>query len=316
MRQYLLRRILLTLPSLALVSIVIFSLVRLLPGDAVIAQMGESSVNTPEQLQAIRERLGLDKPFHEQYFVWSGSLLRGNLGTSSWTGAPVAEQLVRALPVTIEIALLGLGLAMLIAIPVGVLSATRQDSISDYFGRLFSIAGLSFPDFWLATMFVVWAPKLLGWLPSVESLPLLKNPSGNFQQFLPAAIILGFSLSSGTMRLTRSALLEVLREDYVRTARAKGLAERLVISRHALRNALIPIVTIVGGQFGRLLGGTVIIETVFSLPGVGRLTINAITQRDYSQIQGNVMFFAVVMILINLLVDLTYSWLDPRIRYT
>jgi peptide/nickel transport system permease protein len=202
-----------------------------------------------------------------------------------------------------------------LAIPLGVLSATRQDKLSDYLGRLVAISGLSFPDFWLGTLIITFAAIWFGWMPPLGYTSVWESPWRNLQQFLLPAAVLGLRLSAATMRMTRSTLLEVLREDYVRTAWAKGLGERLIIYKHALKNALIPVVTIVGGQLGTLLAGTVIVETIFALPGMGRLTVEAILFRDYPVVQTNVMLVAGTLVTLNLLVDLTYAWLDPRIRY-
>ena len=204
---------------------------------------------------------------------------------------------------------------LLIAIPVGVLSATRQDKLSDYIGRLVAISGLSFPDFWLGTLIITFAAIWFGWIPPLGYTSAWESPWRNIQQFLLPAAVLGLRLSAATMRMTRSTLLEVLREDYVRTAWAKGLGERLIIYKHALKNALIPVVTIVGGQLGTLLAGTVIVETIFALPGMGRLTVEAILFRDYPVVQTNVMLVAAILVALNLIVDLTYAWLDPRIHY-
>ena len=223
--------------------------------------------------------------------------------------------LKKSIPVTIELALLAMILGLVIAIPLGVLSATRQDKPSDYVGRLVAISGLSLPDFWLGTLVITFAAIWFGWIPPLGYASVWESPWTNLQQFLLPAAVLGFRLSAATMRMTRSTLLEVLREDYVRTAWAKGLGERVIIYKHALKNALIPVVTIVGGQLGTLLAGTVIVETIFALPGMGRLTVEAILYRDYPIVQTNVMLVAGTLVTLNLLVDLTYAWLDPRIRY-
>jgi peptide/nickel transport system permease protein len=238
-----------------------------------------------------------------------------NPGYSIFTSEPIPIALKKAIPVTIELALLGMGMGLLIAIPVGVLSATRQDKFADYMGRLVAISGLSLPDFWLGTLVITFAAIWFAWIPPIGYTSLWEAPWKNLQQFLLPAAVLGFRLSAATMRMTRSTLLEVLREDYVRTARAKGLVERIIIYKHALKNALIPVVTIVGGQLGTLLAGTVIVETIFALPGMGRLTVEAILFRDYPVVQTNVMLVAATLVTLNLLVDLTYAWLDPRIHY-
>jgi len=315
MQRYVIRRLIMALPVLLGVSIVIFSLIRLVPGDVVMQMLGQTGNIPTKDIEYIRHQLGLDRPFHEQYLVWMGNMLRGDMGDSLWTGRPVRDELFRRIPVSLELAILGVVLALIVAIPVGIISATRQDTWSDYLGRLFAISGLSMPDFWIATLVVVFLAIWFRWSTPLGYVSPLENPWENFQQFFLPAAILGFRLSAVTMRMTRSAMLEVLRQDYIRTAWSKGLRERAVIYRHALKNALIPVVTIVGHQFSYLLGGTVILESVFILPGIGRLTLDAIVQRDYVQLQGNVMFIALVMVVMNLIVDISYAWFDPRIRY-
>jgi peptide/nickel transport system permease protein len=315
MFKYVLRRLLLVLPVLVLSSLVVFGLMRVMPGDALTALMAESGNVSERELQKLRQDLGLDRPYHEQYLLWIWQMVTFNPGYSIFTGDAISVSLKKAIPVTIELAALAMAFGLLIAIPVGVLSATRQDKPTDYIGRLVAISGLSFPDFWLGTLVITFAAIWFGWIPTLGYISVWESPWMNIQQFLLPAAILGFRLSAATMRMTRSTLLEVLREDYVRTAWAKGLDERLIIYKHALKNALIPVITIVGGQLGGLLAGTVIIETIFALPGIGRLTVEAIMFRDYPVVQTNVMLAATVLVTINLLVDLTYAWLDPRIRY-
>jgi len=227
----------------------------------------------------------------------------------------VRNQLFKRIPVSAELAALAIVLALVIAIPVGVISAIRQDTFLDYIGRLVAISGLSLPDFWLGTVMLMMLSLWFRWLPPIGYVPFFTNPLANLQQFVFPALILGFRLSATSMRMTRSTMLEVLRQDYIRTAWSKGLRERVVIYRHALKNAMIPVITIIGTQFSVLLGGTVIMETIFVLPGVGRLTLDSIFNRDYTQLQGNVLFLAMVMVTANLVVDLSYAWFDPRIRY-
>jgi peptide/nickel transport system permease protein len=238
-----------------------------------------------------------------------------NPGHSIFTNEPIGVSLKKSIPVTLELATLAMILGLLIAIPVGVLSATRQDTPSDYAGRVVAVSGLSMPDFWLGTLVITFAAIWFHWIPPIGYTSFWESPGRNLQQFILPAAVLGFRLSSATMRMTRSTVLEVLREDYVRTAWAKGLAGRIVVYKHALKNALIPVVTIVGGQMGTLLAGTVIVETIFALPGMGRLTVEAIIYRDYPVVQTNVMLVAATLVTLNLIVDLTYAWLDPRIRY-
>ena len=315
MHKYIIRRLLLAIPVLFLTSLIVFGLMRVMPGDALTALMAESGNVSERELQKLRKDLGLDLPYHEQYLIWLWQMVSLNPGDSIFTGEPIPEALKKSLPVTLELALLAMILGLVIAIPIGVLSATRQDKPSDYVGRLVAVSGLSLPDFWLGTLVITFAAIWFGWIPPLGYTSFWESPWTNLQQFLLPAGVLGFRLSAATMRMTRSTLLEVLREDYVRTAWAKGLGERMIIYKHALKNALIPVVTIVGGQLGTLLAGTVIVETIFALPGMGRLTGEAILFRDYPIVQTNVMLVAGTLVALNLLVDLTYAWLDPRIRY-
>jgi peptide/nickel transport system permease protein len=315
MHKYIIRRLLLAIPVLLLSSLIVFGLMRVMPGDALTALMAESGNVGERELQKLRKDLGLDLPYYEQYLIWLWQMVSLNPGYSIFTSEPIPVALKKSIPVTIELALLAMILGLVIAIPLGVLSATRQDKPSDYVGRLVAISGLSLPDFWLGTLVITFAAIWFGWIPPLGYASVWESPWTNLQQFLLPAAVLGFRLSAATMRMTRSTLLEVLREDYVRTAWAKGLGERVIIYKHALKNALIPVVTIVGGQLGTLLAGTVIVETIFALPGMGRLTVEAILYRDYPIVQTNVMLVAGTLVTLNLLVDLTYAWLDPRIRY-
>jgi peptide/nickel transport system permease protein len=315
MYKYVIRRLLLAVPVLLLSSLIVFGLMRVMPGDALIALMGESGNVGAKELAKLRQDLGLDRPYHVQYLTWLWEMVTFNPGHSIFTNEPIPVALKKAIPVTLELAALALILGLLIAIPIGVLSATRQDKPSDYVGRVVAVSGLSFPDFWLGTLVITFAAIWFQWIPPIGYASLWDDPLRNLQQFLLPAAVLGFRLSAATMRMTRSTVLEVLREDYVRTAWAKGLGGRIVVYKHALKNALIPVVTIVGGQLGTLLAGTVVVETIFALPGMGRLTVEAILYRDYPIVQTNVMLVAGTLVTLNLLVDLTYAWLDPRIRY-
>jgi peptide/nickel transport system permease protein len=315
MHKYIIRRLLLAIPVLLLSSLIVFGLMRVMPGDALTALMAESGNVSERELQKLRKDLGLDLPYYEQYLIWLWQMVSLNPGYSIFTSEPIPVALKKSIPVTIELALLAMILGLVIAIPVGVLSATRQDKPADYVGRLVAISGLSLPDFWLGTLVITFAAIWFSWIPPLGYASLWESPWTNLQQFLLPAAVLGFRLSAATMRMTRSTLLEVLREDYIRTAWAKGLRERVIIYKHGLKNALIPVVTIVGGQLGTLLAGTVIVETIFALPGMGRLTVEAILYRDYPIVQTNVMLVAGTLVTLNLLVDLTYAWLDPRIHY-
>ena len=315
MRKYVLRRLLLAIPVLLLSSVIVFGLMRVMPGDALIALMGESGNIGERELAQVRHQLRLDLPYYQQYGLWLWQLVSLRPGDSIFTGEPITTSLGKAIPVTLELTLLALVLGLVIAVPIGVLSATRQDTASDYVGRVVAVSGLSFPDFWLATLVITFAAIWFRWIPPIGYTSIFDAPWKNLQQFLLPAAVLGFRLSAATMRMTRSTVLEVLREDYVRTAWAKGLAGRIVVYKHALKNALIPVVTIVGGQLGVLLAGTFVVESIFALPGMGRLTVEAILYRDYPVVQTNVMLVAITLVTLNLLVDLSYAWLDPRIRY-
>src|SRR5215813_481788 len=315
MRKYVLRRLLLAIPVLLLSSVIVFGLMRVMPGDALIALMGESGNIGERELAHVRQQLHLDLPYYQQYGLWLWQLVSLRPGDSIFTGEPITTSLAKAIPVTLELTVLALVLGLVIAVPIGVLSATRQDTPTDYVGRVVAVSGLSLPDFWLGTLVITFAAIWFHWIPPIGYMSLWENPTRNLQQFLLPAAVLGFRLSAATMRMTRSTVLEVLREDYVRTAWAKGLAGRIVVYKHTLKNALIPVVTIVGGQLGTLLAGAVVVETIFALPGMGRLTVEAILYRDYPVVQTNVMLVAATLVTLNLVVDLTYAWLDPRIRY-
>ena len=315
MRTYVARRVLHGLLVLWLVSLVIFSLVRILPGDAIIMQLDQAAAPTPEALSRARQELGLERPFLAQYRTWVTGALHGDLGRSLITRRPVTRELLKRINLTCHLAVMSIVVALLIALPVGVLSAVKQDTASDYFARFFAVLGLSLPDFWLATVVITFLAIWVQWIPPIGFAPLWEDPPRCLGQLLIPALIIGARLAAVSMRMTRSSLLEVLHQDYIRTARAKGTRERAVIVRHALKNALIPVVTVVGQQFSVLLGGTVIVEFIFLQPGVGSLMLDAVLLRDYTLIQGAVLFFATVIVATNLLVDLSYAWLDPRIRY-
>lgn len=315
MQKYIARRLLIAIPTLLIVAILIFSMIRLIPGDILVARLEDEGLLAGVGAEEIREELGLNRPFFVQFGVWIGGMFRGDMGESLWYSSPVSSEIARALPVTVELALFGVIVGLLIAIPVGVMSAARQDTFGDYAGRLFAIIGLSVPNFWLASMAILYLSLWFQWLPPLVYRSPFESFGGNLAQYAFPSLILGFSLCATIMRMTRSSMLEVLRQDYIRTARAKGLQERIMFTRHALKNAAIPILTIVGNQFGNLLGGTIIIEYIFGLPGLGGMTLDAIDHRDYPMLQGVVLFGAAVLILTNLLIDLSYAWLDPRIRY-
>ena len=316
MQKYVMRRLLLAIPVLLLSSLIVFALMRVMPGDALTALIGESGNVGERELAKLRKDLGLDRPYYQQYGLWLWQMVSLNPGHSIFTNEPIAVSLKKAVPVTLELAALAMVIGIVIAVPVGVISATRQDSASDYIGRVVAVSGLSFPEFWLGTLVITFAAIWFHWIPPIGYVSFWESPWRNLQQFLIPAAVLGFRLSAATMRMTRSTVLEVLREDYVRTAWAKGLEGRIVVYKHALKNALIPVVTIIGGQLGVLLAGTVVVGTIFALPGMGRLTVEAILFRDYPVVQTNVMLVAATLVTLNLVVDLTYAWLDPRIRYS
>jgi peptide/nickel transport system permease protein len=313
--RYLARRLVLSLVVLFGVSILIFVIVRLLPGDVIDMMIGTEGSMTAGQQQAVRERYGLHETWPVQYLRWMGGILQGNLGKSFRTGQEVLPLLAGRLPTTLELAFLAVLLSSVIAIPLGVISALSRNGWTDFWARLIGLIGLSVPNFWLATILILVASFQFRWSPALIYVPPTQDPLTNLQQMFLPTVSLAVFLMAIVMRMTRSTVLEVLGEDYVRTAFAKGLRDRVVLTRHVLRNALIPVVTIIGLQAGTLLGGVVVIEQLFGLPGLGWTLLNAIYQRDYPVVQGTVLFFALVFALTNLLVDLTYAQLDPRIRY-
>jgi len=317
MATYIVRRILLMIPTLLGAVTLIFLLMRLLPGDVAlyILGSGESSDVNKQALQQIREDLGLDQPLIVQYGQWLWGVVRLDFGNSYWTRKPVIEELKRRYPITINLAVMSLLVGTLIAIPVGVLSAVRQDSLADYAARIFVISGLSLPNFWLAILIILALVHFFRWLPPLVYAPFWVDPWLNLKQLAFPALATGYRLSAIGARMTRSSILEVLRDDYVRTARAKGLQEYVIVLKHALRNALLPVVTIIGLELLTLFGGLVVIETVFTIPGIGRYLVDAITHRDYPSVQALVFVIALFVVTVNLLVDIIYGFLDPRIRY-
>jgi peptide/nickel transport system permease protein len=301
------------IPTLFLVTVGVFSMVRLLPGD--IATLMVSEQGYASDIEGIRHLLGLDKPIIVQYADYMGHVFRGDLGTSLWTKRQVLQELMLRVPVSVELGAMAITISLCLALPIGIISAIRQDTWADYIGRIVAIGGLSIPGFWIATMILVLPSAYLGWAPPLKFVPFFDNPRENLGLFIIPAAIMGLSMSASVMRMSRAMLLEVLRQDYIRTAWAKGLRERAVIVRHALKNALIPVVTILGMQLSLMLGGTVIMESIFNLPGMGRFLIDAISWRDYPVVQGINLVIATAIVVINLLVDVTYGYLDPRIRY-
>ena len=271
---------------------------------------------TDEDIARMRSELGIDRPFVIQYLDWASGAIRGDFGRSLWTNEPVLPTIVDRIGVSLQIAVMAMVVAATIAIPVGVIAAVKQDTWIDYVARIFSIGGLSIPDFFIATVLLLVLSVYVGWLPEFGWYVPWENPAKNLQALIFPALIVGYRFAATSARMTRSAMLDVLRQDYVRTARAKGLSERRVIVTHALRNGLLPVITIMGSQVSFLLGGLVIIEHIFSLPGMGSLALDGVTNRDYPVVQGTVMVMAVIFMLVNLFVDLSYAVIDPRIRYS
>jgi peptide/nickel transport system permease protein len=315
MQAYILRRLLALVPTLIFASIIVFTTVRLIPGDIIDLMLSQNDISAGKMdREALVQALGLDRPLWSQYITWVGNLLRGDLGNSLWQSTPVVDRLIERIPATFELGLIAILIGLSIALPVGIYSAIRQDTAGDYIARSFSILLLAVPSFWLGTMVVVIPSIFWGWSPEVSYIPFTEDPWGNLQQMLVPAAVLGAALSAVTMRMTRTMMLEVLRQDYIRTAAAKGLPERLVVFRHALRNALIPVITLIGLQAPLVIGGAVIIEQIFGIPGMGTLLLDAVNQRDYPIITGVFLVTGLAVMLINLVVDLSYGLLDPRVR--
>jgi peptide/nickel transport system permease protein len=317
MLRYLTQRAVAFLPILLGVSILIFSAIRLVPGDAITAMLGtEAGMLTETQRHSLEAYFGLDRPPVEQYFIWLGGVLRGDMGLSVRYGQPVLQIILAQFPVTLQLAVMSMIIALAVGLPLGILSAVRHNSVIDLLGRLIALLGLAMPNFLLGTLIIYVLSVYFKVLPnSGDYVSFDQDPLRNFGQMIFPAFTLGFAFSASVMRTTRSSMLEVLAQDYMRTARSKGLMETMVIRRHALRNALIPVVTIVGVEMGYLLGGTVIVEQIFALPGIGRLVFNAISQRDYALVQGVVLFIALNFVVVNLIADLLYAVIDPRISY-
>ena len=333
MRAYIIRRLLLIIPTLIILTILVFFSVRYIPGDiidAMVAQMEFFQAATIDR-EALERMLGLDVPVYVQYGRWIGvlptpdwvtgeshfkGLLQGNLGHSMIGGTePVAELIIGRLSVTIELGVLAVVIGLLIALPVGIYSAIRQDTAADYLGRSIAIIGLATPNFWLGMMVMIFPAIWWGWSPPLKLIPFTEDPLGNLGVFLIPSLILGTAMAASTMRMTRTMMLEVLRQDYIRTAWSKGLKERVVVLRHALKNALIPVITLIGLQLPIVVGGAVIMENIFNLPGLGQLMVNALQGRDYTVVSGVNLVFAAAVLGINLMIDLMYAFLDPRVRY-
>ena len=319
MRAYVIRRLLLLIPTLLILTILVFLSVRFIPGDVIDAMAGRieaQGAGASMDREAVERMLGLDQPVYVQYGRWMGGiLLRGTLGNSLLGDWSVEAAIWDRLSLTIELGVLSVVMGLLIAVPVGIYSAMRRNTAADYVGRSFAVIGLATPNFWLALMVMIFPAIWWGWSPPMEYVPLVEDPLGNLGIFIIPSLILGTALSAATMRMTRTMMLEVLRQDYIRTAWSKGLRERVVVVRHAVKNALIPVVTLVGLQLPIVVGGAVIMENIFNLPGLGRLMLIALTERDYPVVSGINLFFGTAVLTFNLLIDIIYSYLDPRIRY-
>ncbi|HBP14971.1 MAG TPA: glutathione ABC transporter permease GsiC [Gammaproteobacteria bacterium] len=315
MRAYIGRRLLALIPTLFFASLIVFISIRLIPGDVIDLMLAQNDIVTGQDRAKIEAALGLDQPVYIQYFRWIGDALSGDLGSSLWQNVPVTDQLLVSLPITFELGLLALIVALSVSIPIGVYSAMRQDTAGDYVARSFSLLMLAIPSFWLGTLVMVFPSVWWRWAPELEYIPFFDDPVTNLKHMIIPAILLGLSMSAVTMRMTRTMMLEVMRQDYIRTARAKGVGEKLLVVRHALRNGLIPVITLIGLQAPLLIGGAVILEQIFVVPGMGLLLLEAVFQRDYPVISGVFLVVGVGVLVINLLVDLSYGWLDPKVRH-
>ncbi|HEX9077845.1 MAG TPA: nickel ABC transporter permease [Anaerolineae bacterium] len=313
MGAYILRRLVQMIPVLFLVSLMVFSIIHLTPGDPALLILGEEV--TPEKLTALRHQLGLDQPIPVQYGLWLSNVLRGDLGRSVRTQQPVLEAIIQRLPPTVELTLFATVISLSVAIPAGIISAARRNSASDMASTVLALLGISMPNFFLAILLIFVFALKLRWLPPIGYIPINQDVIGNIKGMILPGLTLGAATAALISRQTRSSLLEVLNQDYIRTARAKGLADRVVILTHGLKNAMIPVATVIGLQVGALLGGAIVTETIFVLPGVGRLVVDSIFSRDFPVVQGAVLFLALVYLFANLVVDILYVFLDPRIRY-
>ena len=317
-RTYALRRLGLFIPTLILTTLIVFVLFFLVPGDAALVILtGEEGAGavTDEDIARMRHELGLDRPIHVQYGSWIWGILRGDLGTSIWYQTPVIDELKDKFVVTVELSIFGIAMAFVMAVPLGIISAVKQDSWPDYVSRIVSLVGIALPTFWLSILIVYFLAYTFNWLPPLGYATLWEDPLLNLEQLFFPALAIAFHDLAFTARVTRSSMLEVLREDYMRTARAKGLKEMAVVGRHALKNAILPVVTVSGYQFARALGGVIIVETIFVVPGLGRFVIESILHRDFVVLQAVIVLTAAVVLTLNLVIDLLYGVLDPRIRY-
>jgi peptide/nickel transport system permease protein len=315
MHRYILRRLLLMLPTFLGVAMLVFLLMRIIPGDIVELRFAEGQFFNQDLVAKERARLGLDRPVWRQFIAWVWGIVRLDFGLSMWSGQPIAHEIAIRLQLSLQLAVMATVVAVFLAIPLGTLAALKQDTWVDYAIRIFSIAGLATPSFWLGMLMFLVFLIVFKWIPPMVFVPLWENPIANLSQMLWPALAVGYRYSAVSTRMTRSAMLEVLREDYIRTARAKGLWPRLVVRRHALKNAVLPVLTVIGLEFAFLMGGLVVTEQVFNLNGLGLLFVQSVARRDYTLVQALVLLVACVYIVVNFLVDLLYAWLDPRIRY-
>jgi peptide/nickel transport system permease protein len=314
--KYLVKRFLLMLPTLLGVALVTFLLIRVIPGDVVeLRYSGDRGAVSQEILDKERARIGLDQPVWKQFLTWIGGVVRLDFGTSMWTGAPIWDEIKLRFTLSLQVAIMATILSVLLAIPLGVLAALKQDTWVDYAVRIFSIAGLAMPSFWLGIVLILVMLVVFKWLPPMVYTPFWVSPKENLAQLIWPAMAVGYRYSAVATRMTRSAMLEVLREDYIRTARAKGLVQKLILSRHALKNAMLPVMTVVAIEFAFLIGGLVVTEQVFNLNGIGLLFVQAVAHRDYTLLQALVMLVAGMFIFVNFVMDVAYAWIDPRIRY-
>ena len=320
MQAYIAKRLVLFVPTMILLSLLVFGFLRIIPGDPALAILTRGNADsietiTEEQLERMRERLGTNRPIYVQYADWASGLLILDFGNSLVTSNPVWDQLKRRIPITLELSIMSIFISTIVAVPLGVFSAIKQDTWGDYVARFITLIGLATPNFWVAVMTIFILVLAFNWIPPLGYATLWEDPWTNFVQLIFPALALGTSGMAFQARVTRSAMLEILHEDYIRTARSKGLRERMVVTRHALRNALLPVVTLFGLAIGNAISGSVVIEFIFGVPGMGRFLITAIRQQDYSVVQGIVVIFGIMVLFANLITDIMYAWLDPRIRY-
>ena len=315
MTSYVVRRLLDLVFVLFGVSVLVFLMLRLIPGDAVMIMLGANTDITPERVEALRRSLGLHLTWPEQYWSWLTGVVRGDLGTSVWTGRPVLDEIVARLPATLELTVLALVAAIVLSFPIGILSASLRGGAADTAVRMFAILGLTLPSFWVGVLMLYFASIYFPGWPTIGYVPFAEDPAGNLARMVLPVIAVSLPMMAGLARILRSSLLDVLSLDYIRTGKAKGLARRTLLYKHALRNAMIPVVTVIGVQVGYLLSGVVVIEQVFAVPGLGRLVIGAISERNYPLVQGVILVVTAVFVFVNLLVDLAYAWIDPRVEY-